>query len=583
VRRGLGLVCAVALLAGAAGCSGVPADGRVRVVRRVPIEGPEQPEARVIRHIARNPAADATPDQLVLSYLTAQGDTQNDHAIARNHLVADVPWNPGARAVVYASSRVGAPVQRRDRATVRVTFARVGTINPLGEFRPAPAATDVTFRLRRVENVGWRIAEAPAGVLLDRADLGTYFERVTAYFPDQARRLVPVQVFAPASEQPLTAAARALLAGPRGWIAPAVHTAVPDRTELLDPPTVVDGVVQLNFSREILNAPQEALGTLVAQLVWTLTEPGLGAVAVRVQAEGEPVAVPGRPGLRDHRRGDWQEYAPVPLTGDRRLFFLRNGLPYALDETGRLGRVAPGVPAVESFAVNRAGTRLAAVTRPSGGRQSLVVVDLTGARPLHEVLTADRITMPAWEPSGDVVWVAQTTGATQQVVSVAVGARLGPPAAVGSSLPSPASILRLSPDGARAALVVGTGAAASLLVARVERPISGAPVLADPLPVAPSVHGVTAVTFDGAGQLLFAAGTKPSLYRVDVDGFNLVPQRADGLPRAAVDALTAAAEPPAGGPVDRVVSAGGRLWRRAPGAAWAAALRGRGAAAAYAG
>jgi hypothetical protein len=130
------------------------------------------------------------------------------------------------------------------------------------------------------------------------------------------------------------------------------------------------------------------------------------------------------------------------------------------------------------------------------------------------------------------------------------------------------------------AFVAGSGAAATLLLARVERPASGGRVVADPRAVVPGVRGVTAVAFDGPAQLTYAVRGSPraQLYRVDLDGYNLVRQRDEGLPSAVVDALAAStASPP-----DRVASAAGRLWRRAPGADWVA-LAGRGSAAAYAG
>lgn len=568
----------------------------MRVVRPVPADGPDLPEARVIRHFATRPKENAPPAEIVRGYLTALADPQNDFAIARTYLAPRTPWNPGSRVVVYSSSRIGATTTPADpagggpavatptatpTATVAASFERLGTISPQGEFRPAdPAGESVAFRLVRVAGAGWRLASVPTGVLLNRDELGGAYQRTTLYFPDAAGRLVPDPVFLPADVAPVTAAARALLAGPRTWLAPAVRTAIPDGTELIDPPEVVDGVATVNFSREIRRATQETVGALVAQIVWTLTEPALQVRAVRVLSEKEPVAVPGRPGAREYTRADWADYAPAPAPADERLFFVRGGAPYAVDAAGRFGQVARTAP-LASVAVNRSGTWLAGVTRPVHGRQSLVLVDLTGARPVRTALRADRITAPTWESEGDTVWVADSSGGTQQVVAVpAVG---GAPSPVGGTLTGTltgtVTSLRLSPDGARAALVVTAGRTPGLYISRVERTTAGSRVLAAPRLVAPSVGGVTAVTFDGATQLMFAAtvGARSQLYRVETDGFNLLRQRDGGLPRGAVTALTVSGNDPP----DRVASVAGRLWRRAPGADWIA-LRGKGTAGTYA-
>jgi hypothetical protein len=562
-----------------AGCAGVPTSGRVHVERRVPAEGPDLPEGPSYRRgRPPDPSANATPEDIVRGFLLAQASSDGDHAIARKYLGPNVLWDPAGAAVsVYTSPRIGKAAVRGDTATVTATVDRVGTVNDLGEFSPPLTPSGpVVFRLRRVTD-GWRLASAPPGVLLTNDDLATYYQRVTLYFPTGARRLVPHTVFLRASDQPVAAVTRALLGGPRGWIEPAVGSAIPKGTELLDPPTVVDGVVSVNQSREIRSAPQESIGLLIAQVVWTLTEPALSVDAVRVLVEGDDLAAPGRGSLREHRREDWAAFAPVPAADDERLFFVRDWAPVAVDSAGRASRVA-SLPPLASFAVSRSGRHIAAVTRPSGGKQSLLVADLTaGGRP-RVALTADRITTPTWEPDGAAAWVAVTRGTSVRLH--AVPAAPGPVADIASSLPAGAvTSLRLSPDGARVAALIAGVPGPRLWIARVERS-TGTRVVAAPRGVAPSVSQVTAVTFDTAGAVVVAGvlGGVRALVRLDVDGFNPTPLRAQGLPASAVVALTSSSS----APPDRVASVGGRLWRRAPGADWAA-LAGSGTAATYAG
>ena len=574
-RRLLLLCVALSLTA----CAGVPSSSPVRVVRRIPAEQPELPEAPAFRRrLPPNPPENATPTDIVRGFLLAQGSSDGDHAIARKYLAPTVPWNPAQSLTVYTSPRIGEAVVRGDSATVVATLQRIGTLTRDGEFRP-PLSVESrqTFRLRRDPSLGWRLAEAPPGVLLTRDDLTASYQRFTLYFPNAARRLVPHQVFLRQSDQPAATAVRALLTGPRGWLAPAVRSSIPEGTELLDPPTVVDGVVTLNFSREIRRAPQETLGLLVAQVVWTLTEPALAVEAVRIQAEGQELVVPGHDGAREHRRPDWEEFAPAPRPFDDRLFFVRDGAPYALDAGGAVARVA-ALTGVRSFAVNRSGTHLVAVVRLAGGREALDVVALSGPGGVRRALTADTLTAPAWDPTSDVAWVAATTGGTTQVMTVPV---TGTPAPVPASLPGgTVTSLRLSPDGSRVALLVAGPGRAALFVGRVERTATGARAVADPRAIAPSVSLPTAVTFDGAGQVV-VAGTlagRRALVRLDVDGFTRGTIRDQGLPPGPVTALaSSAATPP-----DRVASVAGRMWRRTPGADWAAIV-GNGTAATYAG
>jgi hypothetical protein len=579
-------VAACVAVVALAACSGVPSGGPVRVVRRVHAEGeePVEPGGGVRRVVPLNPRAGATPDDIVRDYLIAETNPENAYAIARRYLVPSARWDPGARAVVFTGARRhAAPDVDDDRATVRVTVDPVGTISAGGEYRPRTAPLTLTFRLRDVPGSGWRLSEVPPGLLLSVRDVSTSFERSTVYWTDQARRLVPDLVFLRKTDQPIADLVRALLFGPRGWLAPAVRSAIPRGTELLnDPPPLVDGVVRLNFSREIRNAPRESLSALVAQVVWTLTERE-EVQAVQLLAEEEPIAVPGRPGLREHRRADWADFAPVPPTVDRRLFFVRDGAANAIDDAGRLDESVARTPPLVSLAVNRDGTWLAGVARRPGGRQSLILVDLTGREATRTVVTADRITAPTWEPGGKLAWAVQTIGEGQQIVTAPVGGGAAGVVPVPASLPSPVTSLRLSPDGARVAVVAGAGRAPSLWLARVERPASGGRVLGDPRRVVP-LRGVTAVAFDGARQLLFATydGKRPALHRVDLDGYALEAPIAAGLPARAVSALTVSAGVPEGVPADRVVSSGGRLYRRTPGAEWAP-LRAGGGAAAFSG
>ena len=572
------------LVLAATGCSGIPRSGDVRSVR--PVLAPEDraeldrgPRNATVFRRFPPPAPSASPEQIVRGFLDAHADLQPNQHVARQYLAPGQPWEARARVTVFTGERtfVITPVDDT-RQTATVTVTPTATITRAGEFRPvAPKPTVLRFGLLLAAGE-WRLVDVPEGLLLSDSGLAGAYRRTVRYFPGpDRRRLVPDLVLLPrGSASAVTAVAQSLVDGPSPWIAPAVRTAVPDRTSVVGGVPVLDGTATVNLSEEALGVSPGDRAALVAQIVWTLTEPGLGVSNVRLLVGGRRMVLPdGRTG-QVQSRSDWASFNPDPSSDTARLYFLRSGRLQTLEDA-QVSEVRPDPGQLRDIAVSRSAALIAAVRRNADGSESLLVGALSGSLPT--MLTGRRVLSPSWDSDGDRVWVL-TDGSDvpssppgrRALVSVPATPAAGDTRPVVVDLPPGGSIeaVRLSPEGARAAVLVRRGAVRQPWVGRVER-LGPTIALRSLQPLRPSARDVASVVWETASRLLVA--DESGIARVDVDGFDPVEVPADGLPARRVQRVS-------GGPsADVVAEIDGRLWRRASG--WR--LIAPGTAAAYAG
>jgi len=572
------MLAAALALATLVGCTGIPDDGDVRSVRAV-----DAPEDRTeLDRGPRNgpvfrrfppPPRQASPEQVVRGFFDAHADLEPDLQVARQYLAPGTAWDARARVTVFAGERTFslAPVDEETQvATLVVT--PTATISGAGELSVvAPRQAAQRFRLRLVDGE-WRLADVPPGLLLSESGLAGAFRRIVRYFPSaDRRRLVPDVVFRPrAAASAVTAAAAAVVEGPSPWLAPAVRTAVPDGTSVVGAVPVIDGTATVDLSGQALTVSSDARSALVAQIVWTLTEPGLGVSAVRLLVAGRRMVLPdGRTG-QVQSRGDWAGFNPDPGSDSARLYFLQGGRLHSLED-GQTTVVRPEPRDLRDIAVSRSAALVAAVRRDARGGESLLVGALSGSLPA--LLSGDRVLSPSWDSDGDRVWVLRVEGGRRTLVTVAAAQTASATQDVPVALPFAGGVVeavRLSPEGARAAVQVRRGAQRQAWVGRVERRPEG-PALTAMRPLLPTVLDVSSLVWETATTLLVAGGT--GISRVEFDGFDRVVVPSDGLPARRVQRVS-------GGPAaDVVAEIDGRLWRRAAG--WRAI--GPGTAATYAG
>ncbi len=516
------------------------------------------------------PAPGADPERVVRGFFNAHADLEPELQVARQYLAPSAVWDARAGVTVYGGERtvvVMAGGDREKRASV--TFARTATISRRGEYQAVldPALTVVNVVLRMIDGE-WRIVDVPDGLVLSETGLERAVRRSVLFFPDPARRrLVPDPIFLPRGEaSAATTIARALVAGPSSWLAPAVRTAVPANTTVTGSVTILDGIATLSLSREVQAVPAEARSALVAQLVWTLTEPDLGINGVRLLVDGRDFVLAGGETGQPQGRADVSTFDPDPASNGR-LYFLRAGVLHSLEE-GAAVPVRAEPRELRALAVSRSAALVALVRRNRDGSDSLLVGALSGDLPTR--LVAARIYSPTWESTEDRTWVLRDTGRGPELLSVPI---TQVPGVLRVQLDAGAAVpeaVALAPDGARIAVVLRGGSTRVLWVGRVERDRGGVRVTGLRR-VRPGLEGVNAVSWETSTRLLVAADT--GISRVEVDGFGPTAVSADGLPARPVQRVV-------GGPsVDLVAEVDGRVWRRSAG--WR--LLGPGTGPAYAG
>lgn len=583
----------VGLLAMLTGCSGVPGSGRV--VEEEPLSvaaGDSAVDEIRVQRIPSRPQPGAAPAEIVRGFLDAQSSARDDHGVARQFLAANVPWNDDSGVLLVASRDIDDTASvRGTRATLGVRVRRTATISPAGDHVVAPADISETYHLEQVAGQWRLIAPVPAGLRLLSGDLRAGYQRASLFYLDSDRvRLVPDPVFLPNSSSAAFASnlvRRLLLPGPTAALGDGVRTAVPAETKLLGSGVALDErVATVNLSLEAERASGAARHALVAQIVWTLTQPSLGIDAVRVRVEGRPFEL-GLPGGGDaaHTRSDWRQFDPAGAVTELRPFLVRGRDVWLVDEAGRAARVlGPGIPAAQALdraVVSPDGRYLAVVARTAQG-QSLYLGAVNGALRLVDSYAA--IAGPSWGSSSRrVVWMGERPGSAAQLFSAPSGqddAQATPLAA--APLPGRVRELKVGVDGTRVAAVVETAAGRHVFVGRFTVS-AGASAVRDWRSIAPTLGAAGALTwtsplrlaFVARGPVVAGAPPAPAIWQIDADGYDRQQTNLAGPLTTPPSSLSAAPDLP------MLASLRGAIYRQSPTGEWQ--LLTQGTAAAYAG
>jgi hypothetical protein len=563
-----------ALLAGVAvivlaGCAGIPTSGPVHVGRQLPPAGGlGDVDFRILPPL---PSPGMSPDDIVHGFLRAMVNDDGDYEIARSFLTprAAIDWNANSVVTTYDDSGVSFVVKPGGGATrtIAVQAPRVGVIDTRGDYTPGTGTVRSTFELAR-QSGEWRIDRLPSGVLLSTLDAQRSFRLANVYYVRRAGTgLVPEQVLLrPGSRGVTTALVRALLSGPGTWIAPAVRTSFPAGTELLgNVPVDQFGVAEVNLSAALRQATGGQLKALSAQLVWTLRQVS-EISAVRLLADGAPVAVPGVP--TNQPRASWTALDPAARPAVTSGFFSDGGV---WRESGSEIAGLDAATGLAGVAVSHRGDNFAGLRVDS--TSATVVSGPLGRAPIAR-LTADTLTAPTIDRAGDVLTVA-TNGARRWVAVIAANGTVGRAVADRTLIGRQVQLLRLSRDGARVAAVVGAARHGRLIIGRVTV-VRGQLHLSGFRGVLPGVPDVRGVAWDGADQVVVSASDASGgreVLAVDVDGYLTRTWPTAGLRPEPTDVAILPGQP-------LLVAAGGSVWLDDPVGGWR--RLGRGTAPAYA-
>jgi hypothetical protein len=370
-------------------CASIPTSGPIEQGAEVGIETSDQ----VIRVIARPPQPDMTPSQIVTGFLQASASFEGNHAVARQYLTSEAAavWDPAVRVNVYE----GVPTIVPDGVSdIDMTATLVGSIDQEGRYEVAPPASliEETFRMEFVGG-NWRIASAPAGLLLARSDVDRAFRSFEVYFWDPTfTALVPDPRYFPVDgPTAATALTRALLEGPTEWLAPAVRTGFPDGTALaVDAVPVVEGIARVDLDPAVRLLDEASRRAISAQLTWTLGQ-APGVRSIDLNAGGQALSVAGAPNPQP--LDSWPAYDPNAMPGGRAPLGVLGGRVLDLDRLPPLpvaGGAGLGSPPLDGIAVNLLADRIAGLDSEArlwvgsigpGARMELVLDEPGQSRP----------------------------------------------------------------------------------------------------------------------------------------------------------------------------------------------------------
>lgn len=552
------------LLLALSACSTVPMSSSTVQITQAPARPPQ-----VVGIEPLPPEPDATPEEVVRSFIDAAASTRPGLPVAVEHLAPEAArtWDVEAGITVITP---GYATVTTESGAVEMTANPVGTIDPRNGVFTVTTGTILNrrFTLEQIEDE-WRITDPPDGLIILEPDFQRLYEESPAYFFDPTfQRLVPDPRYVIAGDALPTAVVDRLIGGASPTLAAGVRNPLSGTT--LRSAVRVDGATAVVDLTGISAEPSPLLGQISAQLVWTLTR--LGNVPIRsveVRIDGEPVAIEDVPDAQtqEHWIGFDPEAVPLETVGH----YLTNGEVH----TVTTGEPIPGPAGTGEYGLTDAAVSIDDATgqpsflvgvRPEAGGATLLAGPYDGA--LTPVLSGARLSTPTVATTRAEVWLVRDG---TSVVRVQAG---GSPQAVATpTLPGlgVTEVLQLSPDGTRAALVVGGPSGRGLYIGTVARPDDGSVALRDFRTIAPQLSGVVDVAWRDSGTLLVLAGDAGEgrivPYEVGVDGWGLTEISQSGLPNQPRSLAAVPSRQP-------LVDAGGTIWQLT-GGTWSTLLRGQ--------
>ncbi len=474
MRRALLLVLAMLVALATSSCVSLPQDGPVRD-RSVTQNGDGD---TLVDYTPAGPKPGSAPVPLVDNWLTSMTATPLNTYVAREFLTAasGTRWVPERGTVVYGSQElVIAP-----GGGVILKLRDVVELDDRGAWRGDPTGGrghDYLLRLVR-EGGEWRISDPPDRLLIPRAHLASQYQQYLLYFVNaSAQVLVPEPVYVPRGRQAPTLLVAGLLKGPERHLAGVEQTFIPSGTSLdgISVPVTRNGTAEVPLSDAVLDASEDQLSLVFAQLAWTLAQlPGVQRL--RITVGGTPVDLKGTD--QDVAVSDFSELDPALAWASTELYGVRDRRVVSQSSrgeeatTGAFGvlPLAPRWIAVDPLAQHVAGVS-------ADGRRVLVAP--RDAAPAHSPSLSDvetvyedgtQLIQPSYDLFGQL-WVVDRTrsGARLSVVLGSEARTLGAPGLSGAQV----TRFLLSRDGTRLVAEVRRRGRDELYVARVRRDAKG--------------------------------------------------------------------------------------------------------------
>jgi hypothetical protein len=376
------------------GCAGIPTSSQVYYGEEIS----EDTSTQFVRVIARPPNRNMNPEEIVRGFLDACADPSENYGIARQYLAIESAeiWNPLTGIEIYESSTIEVAV---DSTNLTVGASKIGTISDTGRYQSGDPGGQISksFELAKDPGGQWRILNLSDGILLSSGDVDRSFRSFPIYFFNtDLTSLITDSLLVPVSNSgAATSLVRSLLEGPSAYLSPVATSAFPVGTTLTyGSVPILNGIAQVDLSKEILGANEVTRRALSAQLVWTLS--ALANVsAVQISVSGQPFVLSNLGSLQTLQ--DWQSLSPLPDSDLITLNVIRNENIFSVDgEIETLKFVSPAPLAFVS--TNPDDTMVATV---SADRKSLQVIRASDSK-FRLVAQGDEISKPTWDQDGNI-------------------------------------------------------------------------------------------------------------------------------------------------------------------------------------
>lgn len=500
LRAVLGVILTGSLLAG---CTSLPSDTEPQALRSF---APAEPVNAEIQ-----PTSGAEPDLLLRDFFTASARPSLDHEASRAFLTEDANqvWQPQASTLIVDRidlvTQAGATTEER---TFAVRGNVIGQLASGGSYQVENGVYEAQIEMEQ-EDGEWRISSLPEGVVLERTELrNQYTPHNLYYFDPDGRMLIADRRWVYAGQESLDAVLISLMMeGPGANISPAVSFGLPAEATFNG---IQDGVYKFSGLAGLDTSERQSFA---AQLVWTLAMANIPG-PYTVEVDGLPISED-FPMLSTD---DFAEFNPGAETGATSpLYALNDGslLRVSANQTEPVEGDLRDIHDIESADIT--ANRTGAVVRRQG---DVSVLSLGGVdEPLREVLRADSITRPTFEPDHAAVWMAVDGDRVIRVVRSTTTGEV-----VESEVSAPflrdmedeISVLRLSRDGARVAMIIG----GRIYTGVVNRPGTGQRRIVNVQELAPQLAGsALALDWQPDGSILVGTSSPESpIWRVEKDG-----------------------------------------------------------------
>lgn len=458
------LIAGLAVLLALTGCApALPTDGPVGRAEAPPADDYEYQRDPV------SPRPGAGPEDIIRGFLQAGAGPQNDYEVAREYLTEDSSqdWSADTSTYVYTGEPT---IQEAEGEAFVVEIQLDRYVDGDGSMTRPGGTQTFHFEVEEV-NDEWRIAEAPAGKILDAGTFDEVFTDYTLYFYDpQERYAVPdMRWFISRPGLPAEIANR-ILEGPAPWLEDGAVSAFGPDASLGSPSVPVDELVAtVDLDPAVTSGASDGeLALMRHQLNLALSQ--LSTVRdTELTVNGSTIDIPSPADLPED---DELDIETSPSAGETQIGVQDGSL---VRQTGTSTNAVSGLPDISDL-----DPRFPALPTPpaddvfafmDGDLGSLYHVRDGGEAP-ELLVQADRLTRPSMDNFGWTWTVTHNEGSDATIRAYAYDEPEG-----ASSTVVPADFLegkevtslRVSQDGTRAALVVEDAGVRNLYISSVVR------------------------------------------------------------------------------------------------------------------